>query len=366
LRAFDAGDVDAGMDLVASLKGQPSRSRELVKICKRVCDAQPADVALLAQLHDAACRDGDWTYGRALEHALAVLRGNLDIEPPPLADQIEQPAEIAALLFQPTRTAAGDVLGMIWQWAGPMFWEEPAKYGVTGLERVTPQAPTPLGVACLAATRALGMLRTPVFHKRSSATLTITPAALNPPALVLEGDVGSVSSELCYWLGVALCATLPDQVLLATASLEKVEDILQAAGAAFGPPNSNRQGLANVAHLAGSLWERIPAREQRRLSGLCVEPGALDRQAAVEGAQQAARRAGLFVCGDLFYALGALCAEEGLDPATMTAERYRQLCLQRPQAADVVRLATSPEYAAARWHSPRSHAHSSSPGFQVL
>jgi hypothetical protein len=255
---------------------------------------------------------------------------------------------------------------MIWQWAGPLFWQEPAKYGVTGVERVTPNAPTPLGQACLAATRALGMLRTPVFHKRSGATLTITPAAFNPPALVLEGDVGAVTTELCYWLGVALCATLPDQVLLATASAEQVEDILQAAGAAFGPPNSNRAGLAHVAQLAGGLWERIPAREQRRLSALCLEPNALERPAAVDGAQQAARRAGLFVCGDLFYALGALCAEEGIDPASMTPETYKQLCARRSHAADVMRLATSPQYAAARWQNPRPLRHSSRPGFQAV
>jgi hypothetical protein len=108
-----------------------------------------------------------------------------------------------------------------------------------------------------------------------------------------------------------------------------------------------------VAQLAGGLWERIPAREQRRLQALCLEHGALDREKAVAGAQQAARRAGLFICGDLFYALCAMCLEEGIDASQLSPETFLQLCRQRPEAADLVRLATSSEYAAARWQNPK-------------
>jgi hypothetical protein len=200
----------------------------------------------------------------------------------------------------------------------------------------------------------LGLLRTPIFCKRSEQALSITPAALNPPALVIEGDVGEVGGELSYWLGVALCATLPEQVLLATLPAEQIENILKAVSAAFGPPHSSRAGLASVAQLAGGLWERIPAREQRRLQALCLEQGALDRASAVRGAQQAARRAGLFICGDLFYALCAMCLEEGVEVSQLSPDIFRQLCAVRPEAADLVRLAISSEYAAARWQNPKS------------
>lgn len=364
--AFGRGDLEAGLQLVSLLRQQPARTRDLVLVCRQLCDAAPGDVTLLALLHDAAGRDGDHVYARAIDHAIGVLKGTPDLVAPPLVEQVEQPEEVNRLLMAPVRTPAGEVLGLIWQWAGALFHQEPAKYGVTGVERLAPNAPSALGQACNAVTRMLGMLRTPIFHKRSDGPLTITPAPINPPALVLEGDIGEVTGELVYWLGVALCATLPEQVLLATTPADKVEDILRAVGAAFGPPHSSRAGLANVAQLAGALWERIPAREQRRLSTLCLEPGALDRQAAVRGAQQAARRAGLFVSGDLLYALGALCVEEGVDVVEMGSEDFRDLCVRRPEAADLVRLAQSPEYAAARWQNPKPLRHSSRPNFQAV
>lgn len=353
LAALGRGDIAAGVELAATLRQQPERSRDLVRVCRQLCDAAPGDISFLTFLHDATSRDGDQVYARAVEHVLEVFKGGQEILSPPLNEQIEQPDEINALLFHPTRTPAGEVLGMIWQWAGPLFWREAAQYGVTGVERLAPHSPTPLGQACMSAVRALGLLRTPIFCKRSDQALSITPAALNPPALVIEGDVGEVGGELSYWLGVALCATLPEQVLLATLPAEQIENILRAVGAAFGPPHSSRAGLASVAQLAGGLWERIPAREQRRLQALCLEHGALDREKAVSGAQQAARRAGLFICGDLFYALCAMCLEDGVDASQLSPETFLQLCRQRPEAADLVRLATSSEYAAARWQSPK-------------
>jgi tetratricopeptide (TPR) repeat protein len=353
LAALGRGDVAAGVELAATLRQQPERSRDLVRVCRQLCDTAPGDISFLTFLHDATSRDGDQVYARAVEHVLEVFKGGQEIVPPPLGEQIEQPEEINALLFHATRTPAGEVLGMIWQWAGPLFWREAAQYGVTGVERLAPHSPTPLGQACMGAVRALGLLRTPIFCKRSDQALSITPAALNPPALVIEGDIGEVGGELSYWLGVALCATLPEQVLLATLPAEQIDNILRAVGAAFGPPHSSRAGLASVAQLAGGLWERIPAREQRRLQALCLEHGALDREKAVAGAQQAARRAGLFICGDLFYALCAMCLEEGIDASQLSPETFLQLCRQRPEAADLVRLATSAEYAAARWQNAK-------------
>jgi hypothetical protein len=353
MAALTRGDLAAGVELAAVLRQQPERSRDLVRVCRMLCDAAPGDISFLTFLHDASSRDGDLIYARAVEHVLEVFKGGVEIVPPPLAEQIEQPEEINALLFHSTRTAAGEVLGMIWQWAGTLFWQEPARYGVTGVERLAPHSPTPLGQACMTAVRALGLLRTPIFCKKSDQALSITPAALNPPALVIEGDVGEVGGELNYWLGVALCATLQDQVLLATTPADQVDNILKAVSAAFGPPHSSRAGLASVAQLAGGLWERIPAREQRRLQALCLEHGALDRASAVNGAQQAARRAGLFICGDIFYALCALCIEQGLDASQLGPETFRHVCSQSAEAADLVRLATSPEYAAARWQNPK-------------
>jgi hypothetical protein len=66
--------------------------------------------------------------------------------------------------------------------------------------------------------------------------------------------------------------------------------------------------------------------------------------------RRAVRRAGLISCGDVKVALRETCSEEGIalsaleEPGGLAA-----LCSSSPAVADVIRLATSLEYAAARW-----------------
>ena len=174
-----------------------------------------------------------------------------------------------------------------------MFRRDPSSYGVTGLERVAPSSPSPLARQFAAACRLLGMMRTPLFQRKSGETITINVALLSPPALLLTGEVKSESPALGYHLGAMLAATMPEHVLLYGAPEAQVENVMKALLAAFGPPprRRRRSSPSIVTTLAEMLWESMPARSQRRLRELCDDPSRIDYALARGAARQAVRRA---------------------------------------------------------------------------
>ena len=64
------------------------------------------------------------------------------------------------------------------------------------------------------------------------------------------------------------------------------------------------------------------------------------------------RRAGLFACGDLRIALRKTVEELGLPPDALPSDlnALRRACIEHPALADLVKLATSSEYADARFY----------------
>jgi len=200
----------------------------------------------------------------------------------------------------------------------------------------------------------LGLTRTPLFQRKTNDTITIDVALLSSPALLLTGEVKHESALLGYHLGVMLAATMPEHVLIYGASEIQVENVLRALVAAFGPPQAGRGHLASVATLAEMLWESMPARSQRRLRELCDDPSRLDYAVARSAAKQAVRRAGLFVSGDLTVAIRETCADQGVSTWGLDAPGgLAALCSSSPAVADLVRLATSAEYASTRWQQVR-------------
>jgi hypothetical protein len=150
-----------------------------------------------------------------------------------------------------------------------------------------------------------------------------------------------------------LVATLPEYVLLFGSSETQARSILKSVLLAFGPPDENKSELASAASLAEVLWERIPTRSQRRLRELCHEPRGIDYETAMENARRAARRAGLFVSGDLGVTLRQTCRQEGIPPEAVAPASLSRLVTDSAAIADLVRLATGSEYSAARWQSLR-------------
>jgi hypothetical protein len=221
---------------------------------------------------------------------------------------------------------------------------------VTGLERVPLTAPMPLARTYSGVARSLGMLRTPLFQRRSAGPITVSLALLSPPAVVLSGDVRQESPELAYQLGATLLSASPGFVLLLGSAESQARAILKGLAFAFGPPQSSGIGPGAVPSLAEVLWESIPARLQRRLRELCDAPASLEYDAAVRLARSAARRAGLFASGHLGVALAAACAEEGIpESALSSATRVSALAAQNVSVRSLLALATSPEYAQVRW-----------------
>ncbi len=354
--ALAKGSLDAGFELVRQLENRRSRSHDLVAVCRTMVGHAPGNRELLRQLYVAALADKNHVYARAVEHVLGLFDPAAEASaPPPLSEQPEDPARLRALLFRDLGSPACEALALVWDGASHVFRRDPANYGVAGAARVPLTAPTPLGRSYAAAARVLGLTRTPLFQRKTAGPLTLGVALLNPPAVIAGGEVARETPELAYHVGAMLIATLPEHVLLFGSTEEQARAIVKSMLLAFGPPSEHKADLASAASLAEVLWERIPARSQRRLREICHEPQGIDFDTAMDYARRAARRAGLFVSGDLGVALRQTCRQQGIAPETVQSPTaLAQLVAESAPVADLVRLATSSEYSAARWQSLRA------------
>jgi tetratricopeptide (TPR) repeat protein len=346
--ALRRGSIEAGTELVRQLEHRPSRAHDLVSVARRMALLQPGDVQAVSRLHDAALLDRDPVYARAVEHVLSVLSSNQTSEPPPLSDQPEQPDAVRALLFREQSSRALEALSLVWEGAEHVFRRDPSTYGVTGLERVPAGAPTPLARSYAALARSLGLLRTPLFQRRSAGPVTVSLALLSPPAVILSGDVRHDSPELRFHLGAMLAAATPQYALLFGSPESQGRAVLRGLAFAFSPPRPNVGNSGAVLNLAEVLWESIPARLQRRLRELCEDPEALDYDLALSAAKLAVRRAGFFGSGDLGVSLRQVAAEE--DYALDTADQnMRTFVRDNATARNLYSLALGAEYAHTRF-----------------
>jgi hypothetical protein len=355
--ALRRGSIEAGQELVRQLEHRPSRAHDLVSVARRLALLRPGDLQAVSRLHDAALRDRDPVYARAVEHALSVLNSGQGIEAPVLSEQPEQPDAVRALLFREQSSRALEALSLVWEGAEHVFRRDPSTYGVTGLERVPAGAPTPLARCYAALARSLGLLRTPLFQRRSAGPVTVSLALLSPPAVILSGEVRQESAELRFHLGAMLAAATPQYALLFGSPESQGRAVLRGLGFAFGPPRANAGNLGSVLNLAEVLWESIPARLQRRLRELCDDPDSLDYDVALSAAKMAVRRAGFFASGDLGAALRQVAVEEeyALDTAQ---QNLRTFVRDNATARNLYSLALGAEYAHTRWQAGRSGSRS--------
>jgi hypothetical protein len=354
--ALALGSSGAGTELLQTLSGQSDRTRDRVTVCRRLAALAPGDVGALERLYEAARDDRNAVYAAAIAHVLEVVRPTgVNAEPPAVTDVVEQSGAVQKLVFKETTSPAIEALAVVWEGAAHLFRRDPSAYGITGLERVQASAPTPLAHVYAGASRALGLPRTPLFQRRTAGPVTVGVALLAAPAVVLSGDVAHETPTLRFHLGAMLVATLPGVVLLFGTPEAQARSVLKSLSFAFGPPHHDATGLGPILNLAELLWEAIPARSQRRLRELCDDDRALDYETALLHARIAARRAGLFVCGDLGIALREICADEGLDDRLTSAPGgLATLCEKSPSVKSLYTLAISAEYAETRWRTPRS------------
>ncbi len=355
LDRLQAGDESAAHELIERLEGKPQRTQDMVSVCRRLAKLKPGDPWTLRRLHLAASQDGNYPYANALAHLIGCFETDPGApKPPPLRDQPEHPEAVRSMLFRDNRSAGTAALRIVWEGASHVFRRDPSTYGVTGLERIPLGAPTPLARVYSESARAMGMTRTPMFQRRSAGSVTINLALLVPPALILSGEVQRETSALRYHVGSMLAAAWPEHVLLFGAGESPVTSVLKALLIAFGPHRTGRNPQ-QAANLAEVLWESIPARGQRELRKLCDNPELLTYANVVRAARRVQRRAGLFASGDFGLSLRYLMTHEelGSEPPR-SLEELATLCRQHSAVADLVRLATSPEYAEVRWQAGKN------------
>ncbi|RYZ06242.1 MAG: hypothetical protein EOO73_16370 [Myxococcales bacterium] len=350
--ALRRGSIEAGVELLRQLEQRPSRAHDLVSVARRLALLQPGDVQAVSRLHEAALLDRDPVYARAVEHVLSVLTQGQVSDAPPLSDQPEQPDAVRALLFREQSSHTLEALSLVWEGAEHVFRRDPSTYGVTGLERVPAGAPTPLAKTYAALARALGLLRTPLFQRRSAGPVTVSLALLSPPAVILSGDVRQDSPELRFHLGAMLAAATPQYALLFGSPESQGRAVLRGLAFAFGPPRPGAGSAGATLNLAEVLWESIPVRLQRRLRELCDQPDSLDYDTALSAAKLAVRRAGFFAAGDLGVALRQVAAEDryALDTAD---QNMRTLVRDNATAHNLYSLALGAEYAHTRYQPGR-------------
>jgi hypothetical protein len=355
-RSLAQGAVEAGAELLRRLGEEPDRARDRVWVCRRLAMLKPGDVPALERLYEAARDDRNAVYAASIAHVLEVVRPTgIIADPPSLNDVVEQSVAVQKVVFKETTSPAIEALSLVWEGASHLFRRDPSAYGITGLERVQSTAPTPLAHAYAGASRALGLPKTPLFQRRTAGPVTVGVALLASPAVVLSGDVAHETATLRFHLGAMLIATLPGVVLLFGTPEAQARSVLKSLAFAFGPPHHDPTGLGPILNLAELLWEAIPARSQRRLRELCDDDRALDYERALLHARIAARRAGLFTCGDLGIALREICADEGLDDRLMRERGgLAELAFKSPSIKSLYTLAVSAEYAETRWRTPRS------------
>lgn len=344
-----AGELAAGEQLLELLDAEGGRQRDVVEVLRIMVSLAVGEPRLLERLRLAAQRDNDTAYAAALLHAAEALNaGRAQCMPPPLEPQPVQ-ADVVLNLLQVGTEPALEALGLLWQHAPPLFREN--------VEPASDRSPLPddhrLWTVIFPISRLLGASRLRLWiHEASSPRVDVILD--QPPGLMLSPDLDWDSTAVQFELGQALLETRPELLLVRRLPEARLQALLTAVLAAFGPPRRLQGDVASIAELAERFWELLPPRVQRRLGELCEQPDAFEYAHVQAAARAARRRGGLFVSGDLAVALREVAREETVD---LDAARQRgevaELCRQHRAFADLVRLATSSEYAEARWRLER-------------
>ncbi len=345
------GDLHAGDRLAELIERTGGRSHDQVAVRRRQVVLDPTNLRLLGALRDAALADHDRAHALAVEHVIDVLSGSPSPVQAPHAVAPDEPDRLHGMLSRGVHSDATEVFAHVWENASHVFTRDPAAFGVTGLERVVIGAPTPVGRAYALAARTLGLARVPIFHKRTSGPMTMAVAMLTAPAVVVTGEAREDSAELVYRLASMLVATLPANVMLFGMTGAAVKQLMAALMTAFGPPEASRGQQSQSAVLAGELWRALPGRAQRRMQQILRDSSFVYEEIWAR-ALQSSRRAGLFVTADLRVALQDVMADPGVTErieSSSLPDMLRSLCQVSTSAADLVRFATSVQYAQARW-----------------
>jgi len=331
------------------LSGDPSRSRDLCAVRRRQVVIAPWDPQLVRLLRDAANADRNRAHAEAVDHVLKVLEGGVPPTPEPIT-QHDQPERVVAMLLRGVHSTGAEAFSLLWNHAPHVLSRGDSPYELESMESVMFGADSPVGRAWSQSARTLGLGRVNVYCHRSNGPIQTAAVATSPPSVVVTGQIED-SLELRYRMAFILAATMPSNILLFAVREARIRGLMEAMVAAFGPPDASKGRESGTAQLAGALWHALPARVQRRMAEILADPRSFRYEDLWPRALQSARRAGLFVVADLRTALRDVAGDPGVkDMVDSSApDAMMRLCKASGSAADLVRLATSAEYAEARW-----------------
>lgn len=348
--ALADGLAEAGDALAALLANSADRGRDLLQIRIQQVALEPGNLQRLNALHAAALADDDRVHANAVEHVLRAFGRDEPLAPPPLGAQSEQ-SGVFALLTRPSLDAAGEALALLWEGGWQLFVRDPASYAITGVERVVPGATSALARLYESAIRVLDAPRIPIFAPRaSSGEPSYQVALLQPPSVIMSGDLRHDSAPIRFEFGRGMAAAISQNVLRLGLPPSEGRVVLGALLTAFGPPENGGRPQGPAAPMAESFWQFLPPRTQRRMQRLLGAGGIPEYDELVASARQSARRVGMFLSGDFGHAARVTMSECAPDVPLASADDLRQACEKTPQLADLLRLAVSPEYASARWY----------------
>ncbi len=346
------GDAMAG-DEVIELWGSDALARrphDVLSVRRRQLGLMPHRIGLLRATREAALADGSPVYARALEHVLAVAGAQVEpVRPPATAGHVLAPELAHSLLFRELVPPVLELLSAVWETG--IARKDPAAYGLTGAERVSLAMPTPLARLLASLAPLFGQARSAYFLAGPEPP-RVRPALLAQPAILVTGNPHDDDPHLIFQLGSTWAATLPEYAIVLGSPEFTVRNLLDAVRAAFGPVGDAMSSATggDVARTAADLYQRVLPRNEKKIRAIFAGDPDVSYETARDTARLAARRAGLFACGDLSTALAFVASDLGLDLAhAATPEGFEHAVANVPEVADLVRLATRMEYAQARW-----------------
>jgi len=353
--ALRLGNLDAGERLAALLEAHPDRVFDALAVHRKILAADPARVGSLRSLHRVYTGLGTGPEAAAVASVLRLFDKSVpDPGDPPRLEDLRAPPEGALEALRPA--GLGPLLerfALVWEGGYPLFRRDLPAFGVSGADRVSPLAETPLAKVYAGGIRVLGLAKTPLFV-RLAGSGSVEVAATYPPAVIVGPALRPDTPEGRFQVGRAVEATRPALVLAAVLVGDRARTLFEATLGAFGPPPAaDAPPIAKEsADLAASLWKTLPPRTQRRLQEICAKGVTdADAQTWLRLVRQSMNRAGLLVCGDTAASLRVVAAEtpelSGVDVAT--EHGFREAVRRSPEFADLAAFAVSDEYLALRW-----------------
>jgi hypothetical protein len=221
---------------------------------------------------------------------------------------------------------------------------------VTGSDRVTPFTQRPVARAYASAVSVLRTEDVQMFIRTGPAhEFLVVPT--NPPAIVVGGAFDDDPAALRFRVGRAIELARPGHILLTALDRDRAKIVVEAIGAAVGPPELASRASRDALAFGASLWNTIPARNQNQLRILlAAQPEMPPFEDLLARVRAGAARAGLLVSDSLTASVrGLLSDDPELSIATIDRESdFAAAVSQSASMRALVEFALSDDYLAAR------------------